>query len=220
MSELATFSAAKLVLVYNAVTTDKPVKKFESQPRALERTLAELNRLGLSEADALAKLNPAPAAAPAAAVTRVDFLSQVRDILTAPAAPRTVTDAVSGETLPRPASVHGRLRLVEGSPEKAARVVADQAVVALRATYPAPAAPAPVKAPEAAVKGPLRTNATVPQMVAAMRAPGGATLAQLTVVSGWGAPVEVRNLRIMAAKVGFELRHDGVVGEDRRYRAE
>jgi hypothetical protein len=58
-------SAAKLVKVFNAITDGKPVRKFEAQRTGIKRVRAEMERLGISEADALARAGmpvPAPAA--------------------------------------------------------------------------------------------------------------------------------------------------------------
>lgn len=60
-----------------------------------------------------------------------------------------------------------------------------------------------------------RTNATVPLMLEAIRQP--ITLGEMTRVSRWEAPVELRHLKKMARKHGFMLTHDEGVGPARRY---
>jgi hypothetical protein len=60
-----------------------------------------------------------------------------------------------------------------------------------------------------------RTNATVPRMLEAIRQP--ITLEEMTEVSQWEAPVELRHLKKMARKRGFLLTHDNGVGKERRY---
>ncbi len=53
-------SAAKLAMLFNAVTTGARVKNFESTPRALERTLAERAAAGVSPVEVAYRAGLAP----------------------------------------------------------------------------------------------------------------------------------------------------------------
>lgn len=200
MADIAKFSAAKLVQVFNAVTAGAPVKKFESQPKALARTLVEIEKAGLTIEKAL---------------NRVALMTP--PAIAAELPPVTVLNLVNGATLPRLTALHSPLRQVDGDPEKAARKA-----VKAKLAPPAPVAPTAAEAadkPVIARAGWKRTNKTVPLMLAALRRPEGATLAELTTVSTWEASVELRHLRKMEAKRGFKLAHDGAEGAARRYYA-
>jgi len=93
------FSASQLVLIHNAVTTGAQVKKFESQGKAMARTLHALgaNSLTLEQGARLAGLLPA-------------------ETVPAPYDPATLHQAVNlvnGETV-SVAKLHGPTRAVEG----------------------------------------------------------------------------------------------------------
>lgn len=231
---ITTLSAAQLVRVYNAVTDGKPVKKFESQPRALERTQAELARMGVTSAEAMARAGfqvPAKDEAPDRAAEpyidrhgaehldpphRKRRLEAAIHARVAAAAPGPV-NLLTGDTLPRKQSyATDPTRKAEGDPAKAARKVARKAAAPLRAARkaadaakaaPATAAPARISPPALrhARKGAARSNERLPQVVEALRAREGATLAELTQVAGWSAPFELANLRIAAKKMGFKF---------------
>jgi hypothetical protein len=72
-------------------------------------------------------------------------------------------------------------------------------------------------APPLNPQGPWRSNKTLPYVVAALKRPGGVTLAELTKASGWLADFEMKHLRTAANKCGFEFADDGAKGADRRY---
>jgi hypothetical protein len=133
-------SAAQLVLIHNAVTTGAQVKKFESQPKALARTLYVLgaNALTLEQGARLAGLLPAEDAAPAEKVlVRTQEWPYAKAVgpepkAYDPASIRQATNLVNGETV-SVANVHGPVRAVDGDPEAAARKVAAEAVAPLKA---------------------------------------------------------------------------------------
>ena len=111
---------------------------------------------------------------------------------------------LTGETLPRKQSyATDPIREVDGDPVKAARKVARKAAAAFRTT-PQPLMSVPPA--EAAAAGPRfrvgakRTNQGLGPVLAALQAADGATLKECTKLSGWAAPFELRNLRILARK--------------------
>ncbi len=210
--DISTLSAAKLAMLFNAVTTGAPVKKFESTPRALEHTRAELAAAGVTATEAARRVGllPGPAATKPAAPQPAPEATR------APGAFEAM-DLVTGRVVPL-RSLHDPLRRVDGDPEKAARKVAAAAVAHYRAARQpaASAAPATVAAVLPA-DGPARSNRTLPAVLDALRGPGGVTLAELTTVAGWRAPFELSNLRIAARKQGFAVAHDDGEGAARRY---
>ncbi len=233
MTDITKFSAAMLVKLYNFITDRQHKKKFESQPAGMRIVTNEIHRMNMSVDDAVARFQARPTemglashtpAAPTGGLMTVTF----------PALPApTVTDLLTGETRPRPDSVHGPVRRVEGNPAKAARRAAQTAAAPFRAlrlvdstpAAPVPSAHAPVAAPVMRAGklpsegGPARTNHAVPAMVEALKRQDGASLEELTRISGWRLPVEMTNLRIMARKVGFTLADDGRPGASRRFYA-
>jgi hypothetical protein len=238
MTDIKTLSAAKLVALYNLITDGKPRAKFESTPAGLRLTLAEIARLGLTEEQAMSVWDRA---APTTNGSNVRTLPEP-----APLPAPTQVNLLTGDEMPRRPALHDPIRTVSGDAKKAAKVAAKAATEtvmaerrlfmgglrtlgfrapvatpaperAVTAPAPTPAAKAPRK-PVSGVDGPARSNATVPAMLAAMRTTEGATLAELTVIAGWRAPVEVRNLRLMEKKRGVTIIHDGQVGAGRRYR--
>jgi hypothetical protein len=67
--------------------------------------------------------------------------------------------------------------------------------------------------------GPWPSKNTLPFVVAALKRPGGATLAELTKASGWLAEFDIKHLCTAAKKLNFETVNDGATGTARRYRA-
>ena len=132
------------------------------------------------------------------------------------AAPFTAVNLVTGNVV-RLHSLHGPLRAVAGDPVKAARVVAAAAVEAVRVVLAAAPAEHPGRAPTLPAGKPARSNSTLPFVIAAMAEPGGATLAEMTLASGWRAPFEMAHLRNVAKRENRKIQDDGAVGEARRY---
>jgi hypothetical protein len=73
-------------------------------------------------------------------------------------------------------------------------------------------------APPLSPQGHARSNKTLPYVVAALKRPHGATLAELTKASGWLADFELKHLRTASEKLGFAFVDDGGEGAERRYR--
>ncbi len=204
MFDFSKLSAAKLVAVYNAIADGPAVKKFETQARALERLSAAMAKRGY-DADQTAQaagLLPTPA----------PVVETPREL---PTEPRAAVELVSGEVV-QLRQTHGALRAAKGDPKKAAKAAAAAAVAAMPHRQ---AQQAPVKAAEAR-SGALRSNAAVPALLAALRRPGGATLAELTQAAGWRAPVLPANLRILSRKQGVAVVHDGKPVAERRYQVQ